>query len=166
MKLWTLPALFALAGLLADAECWSAEVQQQAVTVLFGDQAVGVDRALVDGDELWVAAADVPSINGFEPKPEGFCAGEICVPIPGDWSRTAGDTEYFCVTRFAEKVDQAVATDAAHSTWSFGRVPLLQGGGLPSGVAPDFALPDREGNLVRLSDFRGKKVLLLTWASW
>ncbi len=25
---------------------------------------------------------------------------------------------------------------------------------------------DRDGNIVRLSDFRGKKVLLLTWASW
>ncbi|MCZ6597977.1 MAG: redoxin domain-containing protein [Planctomycetota bacterium] len=33
-------------------------------------------------------------------------------------------------------------------------------------LAPDFALPDRHGNLVRLSDFRGKKVLLYTWASW
>ena len=32
--------------------------------------------------------------------------------------------------------------------------------------APDFALPDRQGNIVHLSDFRGKKVLLLAWASW
>ena len=28
------------------------------------------------------------------------------------------------------------------------------------------ALEDREGKTVRLQDFRGKKVLLLTWASW
>jgi peroxiredoxin len=32
--------------------------------------------------------------------------------------------------------------------------------------APDFSLPNMEGELIRLSDFRGKKVLLLTWASW
>ncbi len=32
-------------------------------------------------------------------------------------------------------------------------------------MAPDFALEDREGNVVRLSDFRGKKVLIVTWAS-
>ena len=32
--------------------------------------------------------------------------------------------------------------------------------------APDFELKDRDGNVVRLSDFRGKKVLLVTWASW
>jgi len=33
-------------------------------------------------------------------------------------------------------------------------------------AAPDFALPDRDGKMVRLSDFRGKKVLIVTWASW
>ena len=32
--------------------------------------------------------------------------------------------------------------------------------------APDFTLPDRNGKPVKLSQFRGKKVLLLTWASW
>ena len=34
------------------------------------------------------------------------------------------------------------------------------------GLAPDFELPARDGRPVRLSDFRAKKVLLLTWASW
>ena len=34
-------------------------------------------------------------------------------------------------------------------------------------VAPDFALPDLNGTRVRLSDFRGKKVVFLNfWASW
>jgi peroxiredoxin len=33
-------------------------------------------------------------------------------------------------------------------------------------MAPDFAVPDRKGRVVRLSDFRGKKVLVVTWASW
>ena len=37
---------------------------------------------------------------------------------------------------------------------------------LRSAMAPDFELPNREGELVRLSDFRGKKVLIVTWASW
>jgi peroxiredoxin len=37
---------------------------------------------------------------------------------------------------------------------------------LGSAMAPDFALPNREGKLVRLSDFKGKKVLIVTWASW
>lgn len=37
------------------------------------------------------------------------------------------------------------------------------GKGLP---APDFTLPDLEGNMVRLSDYRGKVVLLNIWATW
>jgi len=32
--------------------------------------------------------------------------------------------------------------------------------------APDFALPDLEGQLIALSDFRGKPVLLNFWATW
>lgn len=33
-------------------------------------------------------------------------------------------------------------------------------------MAPDFTVYDREGNTVRLSDFRGKPVVLNFWASW
>ena len=33
-------------------------------------------------------------------------------------------------------------------------------------AAPDFTLPDSTGRMHRLSDHRGKKVLLVTWASW
>lgn len=34
-------------------------------------------------------------------------------------------------------------------------------------LAPDFALPDLDGNTVRLSDFRGKKgVFINFWANW
>ena len=45
-------------------------------------------------------------------------------------------------------------------------MPVLRGAFLESRVAPDFSVPDRQGRNVRLSDFRGKKVLVVTWASW
>ena len=37
---------------------------------------------------------------------------------------------------------------------------------LPGKPAPDFSLPDANGNAVTLSSFKGKVVLLDFWASW
>lgn len=36
----------------------------------------------------------------------------------------------------------------------------------PGRPAPDFALPDLDGNTVRLSDFSGRPVVLNFWATW
>ena len=32
--------------------------------------------------------------------------------------------------------------------------------------APDFKLPSLQGQTIKLSDYRGKKVVLFMWASW
>jgi peroxiredoxin len=37
---------------------------------------------------------------------------------------------------------------------------------LTSLEAPDFALPDLDGKMHSLSDYRGKKVFVVSWASW
>jgi peroxiredoxin len=33
-------------------------------------------------------------------------------------------------------------------------------------MAPDFTLPTLDGSTVSLHDYRGKKVIVLIWASW
>jgi len=66
---------------------------------------------------------------------------------------------------FAELVHQPVAHDEALAIWYFG-LRSDQRQTLTSLEAPDFTLPDMEGKLHSLSDFRGKKVFLVTWASW
>jgi thiol-disulfide isomerase/thioredoxin len=47
-----------------------------------------------------------------------------------------------------------------------GSAPALNLGEVKGKVAPDFALQDLQGKQVKLSDFRGKAVLLNFWATW
>ncbi len=139
-----------------------------AATILAGGKSLTIDSPVVEGEDLWVPLEHVATITGFELKPQGLCAGDTCVPLPADgsWTRQNEGTQLFGVTRFARHVDQAYAVDAEHNVWSFTAVPQAATLPLLAGQAPDFALADREGKPVRLSDFRGKKVLLWTWASW
>ena len=70
------------------------------------------------------------------------------------------------MTELARRLQQAYAVDHDRQVWSFGQMPLTRQSFLRAAVAPDFTLLDRQGNPVSLSDFRGKKVLIVTWASW
>ena len=105
----------------------------------------------------------------FRSKPQGVCRDELCFPLPKarqqEFVRGTAPVAWFNMTAFAELVHQPVAHDAALSTWYFG-LRSDQRQQLNSLEAPDFALPDLQGKLHRLSDFRGKKILLVTWASW
>ena len=58
----------------------------------------------------------------------------------------------------------------AHSerghVWALGGSARDRAATLHSLEAPDFTLPDASGRPHSLSDYRGKKVFLVTWASW
>ena len=136
---------------------------QAGATILYDSRAVALARVDVDASgALWVQKKDLPRINGFEIKPQGACRADICIPIPRGMMR--GDT--FNLTAFAQRVGQKFIADPAARVWSFGEIPVMQGAYLESRIAPDVEVPDRKGKPVRLSQFRGKKVLLVTWASW
>ncbi len=113
-----------------------------------------------DAKELWVRAADLPRVNGFEVNPQGACRADMCIPVPKDLK----SGEWFNLTGFARRIRQAYVSDAG--VWSFGEIPAVRGDFYNSRIAPDFAVPDRTGRIVHLSDFRGKKVLAISWASW
>ena len=148
----------------------STQAVAQVVTVLYDDRVVELTRTLADPNDLWVVPRDLPRVNGFELKPEGACLDELCVPVLQDrdsemFVRRSGQA-WFNVTELAGKLEQAYVANHDDGVWSFGEIPVTRGAFLNSAIAPDFSLPNREGTLVRLSDFRGKKVLILTWASW
>jgi len=129
-------------------------------TVLFGENTVPLDKVRTDAQDLWVLAKDLPKINDFEVKPQGACRADVCIPL----SKNLKNGEWFNLTGFARKIGETVVAD--QNVWSFGEIPVLRGGFYNSRIAPDFAVPDRKGRVVHLSDFRGKKALVVTWASW
>jgi hypothetical protein len=159
-------ALWALLALLASASAAAA----QPVTVLYNGKAVTVKETLPDPNDLWTSPDDLTRINGFVLKPEGACLDDICIPIKQDQDSdlliTRAKRKWFNVTELARKLQQPFKVDHDKRVWSFGLVPKKRSTFAEDAIAPDFAMLDRKGNTVRLSDFRGKKVLLLTWASW
>ena len=142
-------------------------------TIIYDDKATDINSALTqDGtDQLWITKHDLARATRFEVKPQGVCRDELCFPLPKDRKqeflekKPGGGGELFNLTAFASLVHQPVAHDNPTSTWYFG-LRTDQQQGLASLRAPDFTLPDADGKMHSLSDFRGKKVFLVTWASW
>ena len=157
-------------GLMLGSMLLSGVVGAQSATVLYNERVVELDQTLPDATELWVKPEDLTRINDFVLKPEGACLDELCIPVlqdrDSDMYVTRQDQGWFNVTGLADKLQQAHVADYQDAIWSFGVMPLERQNFFNGGQAPEFALPDRDGNIVRLSDFRGKRVLLLTWASW
>ena len=154
-----------LAPAAVDARAGAAPASP-AATVLYDDRAVALDRVGPDpkraADTLWIRKRDLLRVNGFELKPQGACRADLCIPIPKDMVR--GD--YFNLTAFAKKAGQPVVAEPGARVWSLGEMQALGGGLSSSRVAPDFEVPDRLGRPVHLAGFRGKKALVVTWASW
>ncbi len=141
-----------------------------AVDVVVGGDVLQIEKTLEDVQDLWVTSDDFKRINGFELKPQGACYEDVCIPLKQDsdselFVKRDGQS-WFNATKFADKVQQAFVVDRGSQVWSFGMVPTARKSFLESAIAPDFELKDRHGDLVKLTDFRGKKVLIITWASW
>lgn len=146
-----------------------AAAKEIRATIIYDDVATELTVAREDAGQLWITAADLKRATRFEVKPQGVCRDELCFPLPKarqqDFLRKEQSASWFNLTAFATLVRQPVAHDAALETWYFG-LRADQRQGLSSLQAPDFTLPDINGKPHSLSDFRGKKVFLVTWASW
>jgi hypothetical protein len=152
---------FLIAG---GASLASAAPAASSATVLFGENAVALDKVRTDAGNLWIHSKDLPRVNEFEVKPQGACRADVCIPL----SKNLKNGDWFNLTGFARKLGEPVVIEKAadQNVYSFGEIPVLRGGFYNSRIAPDFAVSDRKGKVVHLSDFRGKKTLVITWASW
>lgn len=112
----------------------------------------------------WAPTAELPALTGWELKPEGACLGDLCVPLPPDAAFTRDG--WFDLGALARHLSQPVAHDEAADAWCIGEAAQDRGLSLETLEAPDFRLPDYLGREHQLSDYRQKKVFLVSWASW
>ena len=111
-------------------------------------------------ESLEVPTEAFHALSGWELRPEGACRGGRCVPVP-DIDAGAPTID---VRAFAAALGMPVLHDAAHGIYVVG--PQSGVTVLESAVCPDIVLPDLEGNDFALSSLRGRKIVLVAWASW
>lgn len=136
------------------------------VTVLTDSGEFEVTGAQASRTTLWCPARDAEAATGWVAKPEGLCRGPVCVPLPVGREREFVDAGRIDVAALWRHLGQPAVSSEAGDVWVLGQSARDRAAALASLEAPDFALPDPTGRVHRLSDHRGKKVLLVTWASW
>jgi hypothetical protein len=115
---------------------------------------------------LWCPAREADTATGWVAKPEGLCRGAVCVPLPAGREREFVDGGRINLAALWRHLGQpAVRSERGH-VWVLSASARERKAALASLEAPDFTLPDPSGRMHRLSDYRGKKVFLVTWASW
>jgi hypothetical protein len=136
------------------------------VTLLTESGEHAVTGAEASTQALWCSAKDALRATGWEAKPEGLCKGPICVPLPAGREREFVGDGQINLTALWRHLGQPAVRSERGEVWVLSEGARVRQAALASLEAPDFSLPDPSGRMHRLSDYRGKKVFLVTWASW
>jgi peroxiredoxin len=129
------------------------------------DQVATVDGlADADRETFLVDAADLTRVLGWELKPSGLCRDDVCVPIRDMDAVLVEDR--LDVVAVAAAVGQPAVADLDAGIVAVALPAQLRRGALRDLHAPDFTLPDLEGTPHSLSEWAGRKRLLVTFSSW
>ena len=118
----------------------------------------------LDGDALWLSVDALCAATGWELKPQGLCREDVCIPV-----RSQPELLHeglVNLSSFTEILGQPLVVDRQARVAYLGASARKRADRLASLEAPDFELPDLAGKMHRLSDHRGRKVLLVAYASW
>jgi peroxiredoxin len=138
-------------------------MSDEAWTIL-ADGAAHQVRLTPQGHRLTLQQDALPATLGWTVKDNTLCRADRCLPIaPQSELIQNGGID---LAALAALLRMPVALSPAHRAIALAESAEDQGALLRGGTAPDFALQDLAGRTHRLSDYRGSKVLLVTWASW
>ena len=136
------------------------------ITLLHEQRETSWPDVAAAGDDLWLDGPAIAQATGWTWKPEGLCHGDRCVPLPPAATHELVRGGRLNLAAMWRRSGQPAVHDAASRTWVLGTGAEQRGAALATLQAPDFELPDLDGRLHRLSQHRGHKVFLATWASW
>lgn len=105
-----------------------------------------------------VPAAELERVTGWSLKPEGLCRDERCVPFANNSSQGID------IADVAQALGMPLVEEPRAGLWALG--PVAGGKALESATLPDITLPDVDGHPFRFASLRGRKALIVAWASW
>jgi hypothetical protein len=132
-------------------------------TLIDSERAAAVEARVADGRVL-LEPASLKDALGWEVHDGLLCNDAMCFPIAEEGALVRdGGIE---LDAFARALDRPLAVDVEERAACLGASARERAQALASQHAPDFTLPDLAGRSHSLSEHRGKKVLLVAWASW
>ena len=132
-------------------------------TLIDGERAVSIE-ARRQGDRVLLDPAGLRDALGWEVHDGLLCNDAMCIPLADEGAllRDGGVD----LAGLAAALDRALAVDLDEHAAFLGGSARERSQALASQQAPDFTLPDLAGRPHSLAEQRGKKVLLVAWASW
>ena len=132
------------------------------ITIL-GDEVATATGEWADGRPL-VEPDALSAAVGWTLKPEGLCRDDQCVLVGDGSSIRVGDK--LDLAAVANAVDQPTVVDPDAGIVVLGQPNATRQAALRDRVAPDLTLADLDGADHSLSDYTGKKRLLVAFSSW
>jgi hypothetical protein len=132
-------------------------------TLIDGERAVPV-QARVAGARVRLEPGSLKDALGWEIHDGLLCNDAMCIPVADEAALAgAGGVD---LEGFARALDRPLAVDVAERAAFLGGCARERAQALGSQQAPDFTLPDLAGRSHSLAEHRGRKILLVAWASW
>jgi hypothetical protein len=132
-------------------------------TIIDDDRKTEVD-ARIDGEHVLVSPGDLERALGWTLEDTGLCRDDVCIPLPPASGIVRDGAIDLAV--LAATLDRPLACDLDARAAAIGESARDRAAAMRGRRAPDFTLPDLSGRTHSLGDYRGRKALLLAWASW
>lgn len=138
-------------------------MSMEAFTIIDGERAVTIN-ARRHGDSVLLDPTGLKDGLGWEIHDGLLCNDAMCIPLADESALTRdGGVD---LAALSATLDRAVAVDLDERAAFLGGSARERAQALASQHAPDFTLPDLAGRPHSLGEQRGKKILLVAWASW